>query len=654
MDNKNSMLHDVQELLVAIFEDLNYLHPSISTDLKRDLSRLLKAAVSVGLPFYTITLPSVCKWFDKSLSDGRLIDTRPPHFGVKGKSDRRPMLLHGLFSGIFEPNGTLRSEVDVSYVASMRQVLLFAKKLDMKCEDRYTNECVSEFHEIERSLPPHRQQTWNSDIPCWSHPSGHPIWGNRDECDSQTHLFDVADPLLQLDFEPDWEGFRRFSAGILHQLGQFNPYKVRSKHGPGAVSDRVEGFVKYDLRHWSDRLEQVFPYDWHASTDLSVPDYVLYKEFASKMHAVPKTQKGPRLIAAEPIAHQWIQQGICDWLMNSMHGQIIGNCVDLSDQTLSMKSALEASESGLFATVDLSSASDRLTGRLVEYIFQSRHDLLDAFHACRSRALVDIHGQLVLLKKFSTQGSALTMPVQSICYALLAMWSVMLTYRRTDFASAKWASLQVRVYGDDIIIPVDAYPVLAGLLKTCLLKVNVSKTHNSGYFRESCGMDAYAGTDVTPAYLRKFYSSAPENLESLLQCSNNFHMKGMWRAAAHLLSTVPENERKLIPTSALKQKDISRLSAMDNTDLQDGPRLGSTSISSFCGVDLRHLRSRWSDTLHKTEYRALVVSAKTPLKSGSGNGPLTQFFNEEPDPLLPYKAGEAGQPRHRKTARWVS
>lgn len=632
MESKNSMLHEVQALYDAIYRDLIALHPSISIDIERDSSRLRNAAVSVGLPFYTMTLPAGAKWFDKSLSAGRLIEPRPPHFGVKGKGDVRPKLLFGLMSQIFEPDGTLRSVVEVSYVASVRQVLLAAKKLRMDCEERYKNESVLDFHKIERSLPRPREQTWDHDDPRWSNLSGHPIWGDHSEFDGQTHMFDTPDALLQLDFEPDWEGFRRFSAGVLHQLGQFHPYQVRAKHGPGAVSDREKSYVKYDFKYWTERLEAVFPYDWHASTDLSVPDYVKYREFASQMHAVPKTQSGPRLIAAEPIAHQWIQQGIREWLESRVKCSILGNSIDFRSQQMSRDAALDASRTGLSATVDLSSASDRLSCRLVDYVFQSRPDILDALHACRTRAMIDTDGELILLRKYSTQGSAVIFPMQSVIYSMLAIWAVMLKYNRKDFSYAKWASLQVRVFGDDIIIPTDVYPVLAGLLKTCLLKVNESKSHNTGFFRESCGMDAYAGVDVTPAYFRAAYDATPDALVSVIECSNNFHKKGLWHTALHLLTTVPPSERKLLAV---------------------GVGIGSVSLFSFCGEAMDHLVKRWNPKLHREERRALDVTIKVPKRVGDGNGSLNQYLFEVPDPLLPYKAGEVTRPRSRKTTRWV-
>lgn len=640
MNDHNSILHDVQELYRAIYLDLTALHPSISHDLERDLTRLLSSSDHVGLKYFTIALPSACKWFDKSLSEGRLQEPRPPHCGARGKDDKRPFLVLGLMKLIFEPDGTLRSDPDTSVVASVRQVLLAAKKLRMDCEERYTHDCVQLFHEIERSLPGPWDETWASDSPRWSNRHGHPIWGNRVECDRQASLLDSPDSMLQLDTDLDWEGLRRFSARVLSELGQFSPYGIRSKHGPGAVSDRDGDFVKYDFKYWTERLESVFPYDWHASTDFTVPDYVSYREFASKMHAVPKTQSGPRLIAAEPTSHQWIQQGIRGWLEDSVRSSMLGVSINFRSQEPSRDAALEASRTGEYITVDLSSASDRLTCRLVEYLFQSRRDLLDALHACRTRATVDLYGDLLLLRKFATQGSAVIFPLQSIVYTMLAAWATSLSDPNREFLNRNEQVIlalnslhQVRVFGDDIILPRTAYPVLARLLETCLLKVNESKTHVNGFFRESCGMDAFEGTDVTPAYLRAVYSSAPDALESVVACSNNFHRKGLWHTAAHLLSTIPESERKLLPV---------------------GERIGSTGVFSYVGESLDHLKERWNGNYHLRERRALVVIAKSQLRHGRGNGPLNQFFFEEPDPDLPYQAGQVGQLRRRKATKWVS
>lgn len=642
---------EVLGLYGAIFEDCAVEHPAIRSTFERDYSRLQVAVVENGLPFFTIALPTAGKWFDHCLSEGRLVEPRPPHFGVKGKGDRRPAFLNGLFSLIFEPDGTLLSTPDISAIKSTRQVLLVLKKLEMECESKYTAKAVEDFHEIEKSLPAPRPHTWNSDIPSWSSLSGHPIWGVRDDDDRQTHMFDVADPLLQLDFNPNWEGLRRFSARVLSEFGEFEPAGIREKHGPGAVSDREATYVKYDFKYWTERLESVFPYDWHASSDYSVPAYVTYREFASQMHAVPKTQSGPRLIAAEPTCHQWIQQGILRWLEAGISSSVLRQNLDLRDQEPSRAAALEASRSGLLTTVDLSSASDRLSCRLVEFLFQVNRPLLDGLHASRTRALRALDGELVLLKKFASQGSAVIFPVQSIVYTILALWACGIASGKTEYHDIIQAGKQVRVFGDDIIVPKDAYPVLAGLLKTCLLKVNALKTHDSGFFRESCGMDAYANVDVTPAYLRKFYRPPAETLASVAECSNNFHKRGFWRVAQWLDSTIPASEFKLMPV---------------------GEGFGAIARFSFCGNDVNHLRSRENVDLHRPEVRILDVTSRDTRRRGDGNGSLTQFLREQqgqefgPEGLDPltgakerlepslYQGGQASRkPRMRKRARWV-
>jgi hypothetical protein len=294
---------------------------------------------------------------------------------------------------------------------------------------------------------------------------------------------------------------------------------------------------------------------------------------------------------------------------------------------------LDASETGDFATVDLSSASDRLHCRLVEFIFQSRPDVLDALHASRTRANVALNGELVLLRKFATQGSAVIFPLQTIVYSILAMFAVGTKRRWNDASYDKIVAKLVRVFGDDIIVPTDSYPVLARLLKTCLLKVNESKTHNTGLFRESCGMDAYGGVDVTPAYFREAYSASPEALESVIQVSNNFHRKGYWYTAEHILKTVPIQERKL---------------------LIYGEGLGSTAIFSYVAGQPDHLKMRWNTDLHRYEIMTLGVTTRVPLDVSSREGSLRQFFFEEPDPDTPYKSGQAAKPRSRKERRWVN
>jgi hypothetical protein len=195
---------------------------------------------------------------------------------------------------------------------------------------------------------------------------------------------------------------------------------------------------------------------------------------------------------------------------------------------------------------------------------------------------------------------------------------------------------QVQVFGDDIIVPVDSYQILADLLHSLALKVNESKSFASGNFREACGMDAYAGYDVTPVRVRRPYSgSDPTTLESVVMASNNLFDKGYWHTSAALLKTVPEAERKLMSVAA--------------------PVGGTVSLTSFCGSSTTHLKKRWNGDLHVEEVRVITIRSKTDMAHSDGDAGLVQFFFEEPDPMAKYASGQPVKPtKTSKVKSWVA
>lgn len=669
-----SELNVVRGLAIAIWEDLYVMYPSIESGLRRSLLRLQKADQISGLPLYTIVLPSLSKYLERSLDEMGLLNSRPPFLGALSRVDKRPRFLYDLWALIFEADGTLRRDCSVDAIASLRQVFLFAKKLTIECEERYTNDTIQAFREIERSLPEPWDDTWTCDSPRWAPRTGHPLWGECSVDGLEVDLFD-SNPMHDYDLDLDWGGFRNFVARITSQFGPIDHYGLRPsdyddcggkplrssdpfvlhpKHGPGAVSDRYDG-TKYDLPYWTQRLESVFPYDFFGCPNSGFTDRVRFLEFPSRLHAVPKTQSGPRLIAAEPTAHQWVQGAVARWLEQKIAASPLKACIDFRNQEASRHLAREASRSRMFATVDLSSASDRLTCRLVEFCFQSNRSLLDALHACRTRAVsMSFKGNddsdIILLRKFSTQGSAVTFPVQTIVFTYVALWACALTFNMRDFRNLGKLLPMVRVFGDDIIVPTDAYPVLVRLLTSLRLKVNESKSFAHGYFRESCGMDAYAGSDVTPAYLRQVYSPAPDALESVLACSNNFFLKGWWNASDYISRTVPVEELKKLPIIAAPEYK-----------LRYGNRqgIGARGLVSFCGDLVSHLPKRWNPVLQRDEYKMLCISTHHKRVRGTGHGDLNQFFysyrySESLVDITPYSGGQIVRTDLRKKVRWVS
>lgn len=637
----------VQSLYASLFEDLATMHPSISDELSRDYSRLVdcqvnRAAISTDLGLYTLDLPGVSKFLLGSLEAGCLTDERPSLCGRKSKSDARPKFLNGLWSNVFSEDGTLRAEPDILSIRSIYQVGNLLKKLKVDCSDQSTNRAIETFRDIERSLPSSWNRTWDRNDPDWCIRSGHPIWGPEPLDDRQADMSDDSDSMYGHRDLFDWRGFRNFVARFSAELGDIHSTQVRQsrsgdkpilpKHGPGAISDKSP-YNKYDGLFWTERLESVFPYDYWASPSLEVPDYVVYRDHPSQLMAVPKDQKGPRLIAAEPTANQWIQGFIRRWVESRLGSTILANSIDFRSQGLSQDIVLEASRTQSHATIDLSSASDRLTTRLVEYCFQGNRSLLDAFHACRTRVVRLPDGEEIYLRKFSTQGSAVTFPTQSIVFALISIWAVGLSRGDTKYDSLRRYSDEVRVYGDDIIIPTDAYQVCTSLLEECQLKVNSAKSFAHGKFRESCGMDAYDGEDVTPTYIRELNSETPTGLESIVECSNNLHKAGYWRLAKKLIDvtvTIADQRR-------LAVKDIDS---------------GAFALASFQGADVSHLESRWNERLHREEVKILSVKTAIQRERGKGHGDLLQFFVEEPDIDSPYQGGQVLRIKHRKALDW--
>jgi hypothetical protein len=604
--------------------------------MERDLSRLHDAMSNEGLSFLTITHPDMCNFFQKSLASqtcaSAVVGQPPRGFGRKSGSDARPAYLHGLLDLVFDIDGTLRDDPDSTAVFFLRQWLLMAKKVTMECSDDRLETALTEFTAIDAELPDHWPDTWDVNNPKWIARTGHPLWGPV-LVDQDPDLFEIFD---RADAGIDWKLFRSLCGVVRSALGTCDPFALRPKHGPGAVADG-DG-LKYEFRHWPEKLQSIFPWDFFASSDFGqyktdyerLPDN---REFPSVVLAVPKTQKAPRIICKEPIAHQWIQGGIERWLVARLNHTILRGRIEFQDQSASQRLALEASCDGSLATVDLSAASDRISTRLVEFVFQGGdNSLLDAFHACRSRYYM-IGDDTYKFRKFSPMGSACTFPVQSIIFALISTFAIMQS-RGLGLKDAAACAEQVRVFGDDIIIPTDTYPVLLRVLTTLGLKVNVNKSYFTGLFRESCGYDAFSGVDVTPAYVRQAYNSSNHtSLQSVVECSNNFFKKGLWHTSAALLKTVPMAERKLLTIG------------------YDGG--GAVSLFSYMGECTDHLQSRWSGTLHRREYRALTMSSKTSHSRSDGDAGLIQFFCEEPDPGSRYESGQVLRSRATKGTRWI-
>lgn len=624
-------------LYSGIFKDIAVSLPTVR-GLGRDESRLLSTVQTRGLSFLTIDMPAFGKHFDRCLADGRLTPSNIPAFGCI-RSSPIPRFLSGMLMRVFESNGVLMSLPCITSIFLLRQLFSAAKKIKMDCKENVRERTLLRYIEQERSL--------RSPSLDWH--------GERLDHGGDHQRYSLADGLLLDEGRPNLSEsvISRQFCDIVHEVadryagwfGYFNPADWRFKHGPGAVADSVGGKFKYNFPTWNERLESVFPYadfgfsnysQWVdalrtgvSATSVAVP---------SKVITVPKSQKAPRIIAKEPTANMWCQQAIRDFLESGVSRSSLLSAISFRDQSKNAVGALEASHSGDRWTVDLSDASDRLSLWLVERIFRGNRSLLDALHATRSETCsVPLKGGDVLLqmKKFAPQGSATTFPVQSIVFAILAISAVLYSKgMRTGVNNIDWAAEQVQVFGDDTLIPEYAGRAYVELLTYCGLSVNYSKTYGTGKFRESCGVEAYDGVDVTPAYITVPYTeSDPSSVASTVECVNNFYKKGLWHSAAALESTLPFWVRNHLITV--------------------GPDVGAFGLFSFCGSQVTTV-TRWNSRLQREEYLSLTVNSEVRRVQPGGGGHLLQYFTEDPNQDIHWMSGTDGRPSSKLRKRWES
>lgn len=516
-----SNVSDYLVLVTHIYRDATSLCTADVSDL-RDLKTIRSRVKDEGLSFLTITLPSFCADFDKSLERG-FIDSKC--FRNFGKYRAIPHFLRGMLSRIFDlETGRIYDQTDdftsaVSPIIScVRQICLAFKKVELSCAPKRNAAALNSFVTVEHSfemfsLPREERESFSR--------VSSMLWGN-----------------------------------MLHDLRVSD---VLPRHGPGATADRITGNQKYVWRRWHERLEPYFPIAGlgYINTEdverqLEGVSFVSSeREQPVRVTLVPKTLKGPRVIAIEPSCMQYTQQGIRAELYARIESNwLTGQHINFTDQTINQSHAMSGSKDGLLATIDLSDASDRVPRDLALEMFRCNPDLRDAIDACRSTHAELPSGAVIgPLRKFASMGSALCFPVEAMYFyticvkALLRAQSLPETYRSLEIVGR-----QVYVYGDDIIVPSAYADTVIEHLQWYNCKVNSAKTFVSGKFRESCGVEAYAGYDVTPTYVRQ---EPPDNrrqvsrLISWVATANLFYKRGFWSTAQHMFSRVERHLGKL-------------------------------------------------------------------------------------------------------------
>ena len=527
----------------------------------RDVKYVSRRFEHEGFSFLTITLPTFGKDFEKGLDQGyvdrNLFTGFPWQAGL-------PRLFGGFLDRVFDRvSGALLEEPCIDAILAVRQLSLMFNKILLDSTK------VRQVKAMQTYL----------------------------QCEQDVRTSDASITNQQ------WFNFRRVAAllftGVFTEVDRevYNG-ELLPKHGPGATADKLRGNAKYRQSTWPSRLERYFPmgeyllpnyryYDSLDKVDILEPG----SEVPVKVISVPKTLKTPRIIGVEPTAMQYCQQALSRSLISAIkRDDNLRSMIGFDDQPVNQRMAKIGSEYLNLATLDLSEASDRVSNQHVRELIRPHAHLHGAVDASRSRKAV-VLGQTVRLAKFASMGSALCFPMEAMVFLTL----IFLGIEREQSAllcarDVKRLRRQVRVYGDDIIVPVEYVRSVISSLESFGIRVNENKSFWNGKFRESCGKEYYDGSDVSIVRVRRVWPSSRRDAQeviSLISLRNQLYLAGYWETVRWL------------------DQEIEKVIKYFPVVLPTSPAKGRV---SFLGYETEKMH----DTLHSPLVRGYVVSGKSP------------------------------------------
>lgn len=329
------------------------------------------------------------------------------------------------------------------------------------------------------------------------------------------------------DWQPRWESWEDELVGTLKQciyefftpsglplVSNFDEILDHADVGPGAslgalANDFYTKMFASPLTTTSEGLYsayssyiQQFP-EWLNAEDKRLelygePDIVL----GNRLHFVPKRTDISRVICIEPSLNMFFQLGLKCILEDRLRDTF---GIDFEvQQERSRELARLGSLHDTYVTIDLESASDSLSVRMIEELFP--RDFVTWLKLFRSPTCEDPRtGARHVLNMISTMGNGTTFPLQTILFTCIV--SAVARYRGLPLEKSRGKSLgNFSVFGDDIIVEKSFLPDVLRLLRLLGFVINDSKTFVEGPFRESCGGDFFRGHPVRPFYLRRIDS----------------------------------------------------------------------------------------------------------------------------------------------------
>jgi hypothetical protein len=524
--------------------------------LSRDIETLVSRTHGEGLSFLTKALPRLGKALDHGLESSKF--TIPNGFCKSARNRSTPAFMQAYFNLVFGVDGVLREDADARAIKHLRQVLFFVYKLELPYGPEAEEKVISSFISVEEEL-----RLLADDLP---------------ECELESMIIEDV-------------------------LTGFDPMDIVPRHGPGAVAtgEKLEG--KWEFSRKYQELHNVYPYyDYFVvGGSREIGDRLgWYRKLrpetsgTAKVVLVPKDSRGPRLISCEPLEYQWIQQGLGRKLMAHLEASpYTGGNVNFTSQDVNKRLAMSSSIDRGFATLDLKDASDRVSLALVRKLFSRTPRVLRALEASRTTSTRLPSGDVVSLLKFAPMGSALCFPVEALCFWVIVVGAL----ARAGLPSRRGAKL-VKVFGDDIIVPTIYADLAIQALESFGLAVNRDKSCIQGYFRESCGTDAFKGVDVTPIRCKKLWTGKSTDgtmLASYVALANALRQRG-YDSVSDDIFTRLENVFGRIPFG---------------TDTCSYPCRVVPDARIALARNREFVPSRWNSRLQRLEFRVRVLTVRS-------------------------------------------
>jgi len=204
-------------------------------------------------------------------------------------------------------------------------------------------------------------------------------------------------------------------------------------------------------------------------------------------------------------------------------------------------------------------------------------------------------------------GSALCFPIEAMVFTTIIFVAIA-NQRRVPLNRSLFLEMRgkVRVYGDEIIVPVEFVPSVIQLLEAFGLVVNMDKSFWNGKFRESCGGDYFDGEWVTPIRLRHDLPRSLTDVQGvvgLIAFRNLLYFGGYWQTVNKLddwLTTLLKGHWSIVESTS---EGLGRLSCI-----------------------WPYKAERLHPDTHSPLVRGVKVKYRIPKSTISGEGALLKFF----------------------------